>query len=261
MNNCLVNSLDQFLDIIVDICDTSSILDIDEASNNIEHQLKEIIKNALNSPQPDQQINLLKQALNVFYDNPSDDYGGYLSEMYPRGYAISLFNMNYNENLATPSPISSTFEERAAASRKIRQKNFLDSKFKGSPNAKLYFKRSILNDMVETFLVSRSEENPRYFTSQQEMNENVRIYKQKLLDRVFEYFDKDFILKDKVKDLPRTMYKDGVYTGVIEKIKEIIDSRLKPENFLGNVKTLEDFYQDYRDQNNVLQVKIGRAHV
>ena len=258
MNNCLVNSLDQFLDIIVDICDTSSMLDIDEASNNIEHQLKEIIKNALNSPQPDQQINLLKQALNVFYDNPSDDYGGYLSEMYPRGYAISLFNMNYNENLATPSPISSTFEERAAASRKIRQKNFLDSKFKGSPNAKLYFKRSILNDMVETFLVSRSEENPRYFTSQQEMNENVRIYKQKLLDRVFEYFDKDIFLKDKVKDLPRTMYKDGVYTGVIEKIKEIIDSRLKPENFLGNVKTLEDFYQDYRDQNNVLQVKAER---
>ena len=83
-------------------------------------KLKEIVKNALNSPEPEQQINLLKQALNVFYDNPNDDYGGYLSEMYPRGYAISLFNTNYDENLAAPSPISSTFEERAAASRKIR---------------------------------------------------------------------------------------------------------------------------------------------
>ena len=65
MDNCLVNSLDQFLDIVVDICDTSSELDIDESSINIENQLKELIKNALNSPEPEQQINLLKQALNV----------------------------------------------------------------------------------------------------------------------------------------------------------------------------------------------------
>ena len=259
MDNCLVNSLDQFLDIIVDICDTSSELDIDEASNSIEHQLKEVIKNALNSPEPAQQINLLKQALNVFYDNPNDDYGGYLSEMYPRGYAISLFNTNYNENLAAPSPISSTFEERAAASRKLRQKNFLDSKFKGAPNAKLYFKRSTLNDMVETFLVARSGENPRYFTSQQEMNENVRAHKQKLLDRVFEYFDKDPFLKDKVKDLPRTMYKDGVYTGVIEKIKAVIDGRLDPTTITsGKVKSLEDFYQQYRDSNRGESVKAER---
>ena len=63
--------------------------------------------------------------------------------------------------------------------------------------------------MVETFLVERSGENPRYFTSQQEMNENVRAHKQKLLDRVFEYFDKDPFLKDMSREKSNPLFPRG----------------------------------------------------
>jgi hypothetical protein len=39
------------------------------------------------------------------------------------------------------------------------------------------------------------------------------------------------------------MYKDGVYTGVIEKIKTVIDGKLDSEKiFSSKSKSLEDYY-------------------
>jgi hypothetical protein len=81
------------------------------------------------------------------------------------------------------------------------------------------------------------------------MNENVRMYKQELLDRIFEYFEENALLKGKVSGLPRKMYtKKGDYTGVIETVKSVFNSYLASEAFQNrNVKSLEEFYKDYRD--------------
>lgn len=252
MNGCKINSRQDFVNSIIRICNSSRKLGVKQGSEYIRTQVSDMIQIAKSTSEPESQLQLLREALDVFYNAPGDIYGKFLSMMFPKGVSNLLFNPDYNETLAEDKAVSSTYEEAAKAGRIVRQKNFLDSKFKNAPNAKLYFKRSSLSDMVETFLVERSGDNPRYFTTQEEMNENVKAFKQKLLDRVFAYFENNPLIKSQVKTLPRTMYVNGNYTGVIEEIRSVIDSKLSPEMFLGSVKSLEDFYSDYRDGDRVL---------
>ena len=247
MNSCLISSVDEFADLLIDMCDESFTMDLIDGSIHIQNAIQSIIDDARKSPNPESQLAMFRKAIEEFYGG-QNVYSNFIKTVLPLGNALVLFNPKYNQILDEIKTVSSTFEETAKSSRITRSRNFLDSKFKDAPNAKLYFRRSIRNDMVETFLVRRSGSNPQYFTSQEEMNANVRVYKQELLDRVFDYFDNDPILKNLVKDLPRTMYDaDGNYTGVIEKIKKVIDTRLAPEMFTGLVKSLDQFYKEYRD--------------
>ena len=249
MQGCKVYSKDDFIKEIINICDESSILgDIQEVSLGLKQRVKDLIDIARSTSDPEQQLGMLREALDEFYNSPEDDYGQFLGDMLPRGHADLLFNTNY-DNTLDEKPVPS-FGGAGKSSVILRKRNFITSKFPKASNAKLYFQRSIRNDMVETFLVSRSSDDAKYFTTQEDMNLNVRAYKQQLLDRIFEYFDSNAFTKDLVKDLPRKMYIDGKYTGVIEKIKAVIDSRLSPELFVEGVQPLDTYYKEYRDNNN-----------
>ena len=258
MKGCKVFSKDDYIDSIISICDESANMDLNAGATHIENGIKKLIDDARLTSEVDKQLQLLNEALDEFYANPEDDYGQHLSLLFPPGQKSLLFNPNRDESLAENHAVSSTFEEAAKASRNLRQKNFLETKFKHAPNAKLYFKRSVLNDMVETFLVDRSGDNPRYFTSQEEMNKNVRAYKQKLLDRIFEYFDNDPYLKEQAKTLPRTMYQGGNYTNVLSQLKAVFDGKLSPEFFAERGKSLDEFYREYRDGNKLLHDRARR---
>ena len=250
MTGCKVLSKDDFIGQICEICDYSSNLDLEEGAKYIEQAISKMIKTARSTSESKKQLKMLSDALDEFYNSPEDDYGQYLTLMFDPGTKSLLFNPNYDKKLADNKAVSSNFEEAAKASRNLRQRNFLETRFKNAPNAKLYFKRSIKNDMVETFLVERSGDNSKYFTSQEDMNLSVKAYKQRLLNRIFDYFNSSAILQAKIKGLPTTFYdKNGVYTEVISKIKPAIDSVLNPEVFAKNagIRSLEQYYADYRD--------------
>ena len=244
---CLVFNKKDFLVKFQNICLESAKLGVIKGSDNIKNQILNLIETAKTSPDPKGQLDLLKESLEDFY-NSSNPFAQFAGKLFPIGSVLTLFNVNYDSSLAEKA--TSADAGAAKASVILRQRNFIDSKFKKASNAKLYFNRSIKNDMVETFLVARSGNAARYFSTQEEMNLHVKEYKQELLDRVFEYFDKDPLLADRVKSLPRTMYKDGVYTGVIEQIKAVVDQYLAPEVFSGDVKSLDSYYKEYRDNNN-----------
>lgn len=251
MEVCKIPSKKDFIAQIVKLCNNSAKLGLIKGPSYIKNGITSMIELAKASSEPEQQIQLLKETLNDLYKATDTPYGAYLSRMLTEASKNQLFSEKINPKLAKNKAVSSTFEETAKVSNQMRQRNFLEAKFKGSPNAKLYFQRSMKNDMVETFLVKRSGDNPKYFTSQEDMNLNVRAYKQELLDRIFSYFDGDTLLKDKVKDLPRVMYSDGNYNNTIEQIKSVIDSELSPKIFeQEGVKQLEQYYTNYRDGKN-----------
>jgi hypothetical protein len=180
MNSCLVPNSDAFIDEIVQLCDSAVNLDLREAHTTLHNGIKTMIERARSSAEPESQLKMLRDTLDELYAS-DDEYSNFFSELMPPGHVHVMFNTNYGQASDDKQP-SQTGE--AAKSRRItRSRNFLDSKFKGAPNAKLYFRRSIRNDMVETFLVKRSSGTPRYFTSQEEMNLNVKTYKQELLDK------------------------------------------------------------------------------
>lgn len=251
MEVCKVSSKKDFIAQIVKLCNNSAKLGLIKGPSYIKNGITSMIELAKASSEPEQQIQLLKETLNDLYKATDTPYGAYLSRMLTEASKNQLFSEKINPKLAENKTVSSTFEETAKASNQMRQRNFLETKFKGSPNAKLYFQRSMKNDMVETFLVRRSGDNPKYFTSQEDMNLNVRAYKQELLDRIFSYFDGNTFLKDKVKDLPRVMYSDGSYNNTIEQIRSVIDSELSPKAFeQEGVQQLEQYYTNYRDGKN-----------
>ena len=258
MSGCLVSDKGAFWLKLKKLCDESATMGMSKGSIHIQQGISHMLEEARTSPKPDEQIALLKEALEEYYKAPNP-YGRFINTFFPLGSALLLFNPKYDQALDDSKTVSSTFEETAKESRIIRSRNFIDSKFKDAPNAKLFFRRSLKNDLVETFLVRRSGEDARYFTSQEEMNENVRAYKQELLDRVFDFFKNDPFLVEIVKDLPTTMYDEsGTYTGVISKIKSVIDSRLDPKVFDGKVKPLEQYYKEYRDGDRQTKLEAER---
>ena len=258
MNGCLVTNKVDFWMKFQKLVDDSVPMGVLKGSTYLKNSIKQLIEDARTSAQPESQLALLKSALEEFYNAPNA-YGRFIGTLFPLGDALVLFNPKYDQTLDDNKTVSSTYEETAKSSRITRSRNFLDSYFKEAPNAKLYFQRSLKNDMVETFLVRRSGDNPMYFTSQEEMNKNVRDYKQELLDRVFAYFRNDQFLINLVQDLPSTMYDEsGNYTGVIGTIKATIDSRLSPEMFTSQVKNLDQYYKEYRDGDKLIKESAKR---
>ena len=259
MSSCLIKDKAEIYSYLNRICLENAPLGMSRCLINIYTKMKEIVDRAKQSPNPASQLTLIREAFEEFY-NSSDPIAKFYSTNFPLSNVLPLFDDNYRDVLAQPTPPT---REEAAASRQLRQKRFLDSKFKGAANAKLYFRRSIATDLVDTFLVDRSSNDPKYFSSQESMNENVLAYKQRLLDRIFDYFDNDPLLRSKVQKLNRTMYyeegKKHIYTGVIEEIKDIIDSELAPEIFQqGRGKRLDDIYKTYRDETSSAQKQAER---
>ena len=245
MSSCLVFDIKDYVAKILKICNEGIPKGMKNGPIYIEESIKTLINQAKDSPNAPQQLTLLEQALDTYYNNISNPYGAYLSKAFPKGRASLLFNPNI-----IPDTGNTSFEVLPKSGQRMLEKHIIDKKFKNAPNAKLFFKRSILNDLIETFLVHRSGQSPKYFTSQEEMNQNVKKYKQELLDRIFEYFEKEPFLKPYLKDLPKTIYDEkGVYTRVLEQIKPIIDKELDPEHFTEKVKSLETWYSEYRDQS------------
>ena len=252
MNGCLILSKNDVILKLKDACNEGAPLGL-KAWTVIQKRIMEMIENAKTSPSPESQLQLIQDSLNMFYKSPTP-WGRFISRMFPIGKAMILFNNDTNTQLAENKTVSSTFEETAKASRQLRQRNFLENKFKRAPNAKLYFQRNVKSDIVETFLVRRNGSDSRYYVSQKEMNESVKEYKQALLDRIFTYFESDQLLKGIVKNLPRKMYDDDdVYTGIIQEIKPVIDNHLSPEAIVQNEISLDYIYKDYRGSDKTKQ--------
>ena len=244
MNTCLIPSKTDILTTLKELCDESVKMGFAKGKYNLKYKINELIQQARQSPEPEPQLNLVREVIEMFYASPNV-YGKFINNILPLNSVLPLFNANYEEESHTAIPAT---KQEAVAIRQLRQKRFLDSKFKGAPNAKLFFKRSVLRDLVETFLVARSGDNPRYFSSQTEMNKNVRTYKQKLLDTVFYYFESNPLLQSRISQFEKKMYEGDQYTGIIEQIKDVVDSVLAPELFVGkDSRHLDDIYGEYRD--------------
>lgn len=247
MDGCRINTKEEFKSRIVKIIRNIAKQSRDQGSQILQDFIKDTLEEIKKSPNSEEQRTLFKSALFDCY-KPDSIFNDFLSERLTYVLASQLFNPSYDLKLAEDNTVSSTYEETAKASKIQRQRNFLGTMFKDAPNSKLYFQRRVKNDMVEIFLVDRSGDNPRYFTSQEEINLNVREYKQKLLDKIFDYINNRPLTKIKLPGNYRQMYIKGKYTNNLKQIKSIIDSELSPEVINKSKGTqLDEYYETYRD--------------
>ena len=240
MNGCLILNENQLLDTLADLCNST----LDDISTVAANKFKEGIKKLVNESPNQSQKNLIRKITTEVYQ-ADDEYGDYLRSFLTPNDINELFVSEYTQNTAD-RPLN--FDEAAAEKTRKRERNLIGSKFKDAPNAKLYFRRSIKNDMVESFLVRRSKGSETFFTTQEDMNQSVKDYKQELLNRVVAYFNNEkSLLKQKLPTIPYVMYdKKGNYAGIIEKIKSVINAHLD-----SNKSHLLDLkYSEYRDSLN-----------
>lgn len=242
MNNCLVLDKGQIRSTLIAAIEATRTNkdNLLQAKNRIKKSIEDMIGE---DPIESQSL-LIKTMVQDLYKSPSP-YGKFVRLLFQPNDIELIFNPNKDKSLESPL----SFEE---ASRK-RERNFIASKFKEAPNAKLYFKRSIKNDMVDAFLVRRDE--AAFHTTQEDMNLSVKTYKQQLLDRVLAYFNSDEYLKEHLEPGITQMYdKDGNYTFAVEKLKKGINRYLDPKFIEGHV--LEKHYSNYRDSINDPETRI-----
>lgn len=251
MNNvCKIFSQKDFELQISKACVQSSKLGMLKGPDYFKKEIIRMKNEAKLTVDPEQQINLLKEALNTFYNASETPLGRYVATILQPAARDLIFSERLN-NTITENPVSSNFEETGKSSNKVVQKNFLNQYFKNAPNAKLYFQRNSKIDLIETFLVNRSGENPRFYESQEEMNQSVMNYKQSLLDTIFKYLES--INKEGI-DIKRNMYENNKYTMILNSktIKALFESELSPKIFLQQgVKKLDQYYSNYRDKQNL----------
>ena len=236
MNNCLVLDKGQIRStLIAAIQATRTNKDnLPQAKNRIKKSIEDMI----GEDPIESQTLLIKTMVYDLYNSPSP-YGKFVKLLFQPNDIELIFNPNKDKSLESPL----SFEE---ASRK-RERNFIASKFKEAPNAKLYFKRSVRNDMVDAFLVKRDDAT--FHTTQEDMNLSVKAYKQSLLDRVLAYFNSNIQLQEIITPGITQMYDDkGNYTFAVEKLKKDVNKYLDPKFIPGYV--LEKHYSTYRDSIN-----------
>ena len=133
---CLVIDKKGFLVKFQNICVESAKLGIIKGSDNLKHSILELIETAKTSPDPKGQLSLLRESLEDFYGAPNA-FARFAEKLFPIGSVLTLFNDNYDTLLAEKAIPADT--GMAEASITLRQRNFIDSKFKKASNAKLYF--------------------------------------------------------------------------------------------------------------------------
>ena len=142
MNNvCKVFSVQDFQIQISKACFESSKPGSGGASYFYQ-QLKDMITLAKQTAEPEQQVKLLKEALDSFYESQSA-IGKYVQNILQANAKEALFNDRFKTDLATTNPATS-LEERGKASNRIRQKNLLDTYFNYLPD-------SIYNRDIEAY--------------------------------------------------------------------------------------------------------------
>ena len=249
-NVCKVFSKKDYTVKISKLCLESSKLGLLKGPQYFREQLEKLKEQAELTADPKQQVDLLKESIDTFYEATETPLGRYVRTILQPVVKDQIFSKHLKPVLAQDRPVSSTFEEIGKASNRARQRNLLDNQFKNAPNAKLYFQRTTKVDMVETFLVKRSGDNPTFYESQEAMNKSVMEYKQHLLDTIFKYFES--INTENLDSYSKNIYENNKYTGILEskELKSLFEN-LSPKIFQQiGMKPLDKFYANYRDSND-----------